>query len=45
MKREEGLELRREIMKIELHMVLDSWNEHLIKYRENSNGFSGIGLN
>ena len=45
LKRREGEELRTEIMKIELHMVLDSWNEHLIKYRENTTGFSGIGLN
>jgi hypothetical protein len=44
-KEEEGEELRGEVLKIELHLVLDAWNEYLIKYRENKLGYSGIGLN
>ena len=26
-------------------MLLDVWNEELIKFRENKNGYSGIGIN
>lgn len=33
------------MLRIELHSILDAWNEQLIKYRENKLGYSGIGLN
>ena len=33
------------MLRIELHCLLDAWNEQLIKYRENKLGYSGIGLN
>jgi hypothetical protein len=32
-------------LRIELHMLFDVWNEELIKFRENKQGYSGIGLN
>lgn len=43
-KKLQALMLRKQIMKIQLHTILDAMNEELIKERQSKTGYSGIGL-